>query len=179
MKPSTILTTCISLGIVLTSCNEQEVQQKVPEERPVAAEPGRDPAVASRIREEIGAILGRNPESIRDTDAFIKDLGADSLDTVEIVMATEEAFDIYIEDAAAEKLVTVGDLIDYVSIRIKTAPGSLKKAGTKNGDAMDPPPDETPIKLTTKFVEIGSGTEELDFDWIVNPFEDGASVPAR
>jgi hypothetical protein len=73
----------------------------------------------------------------------------------------------------------VGDLVDYVSVRIKTAPGSLKKAGPQNGDAMAPPPEETSIKLTTKFVEIGSGTEELDFDWIVKPFEDGASVPAR
>lgn len=137
MKPTTILTTCVSLSVLLTGCDKPPGRLKDPDQDAVATEPGRDPAIASRIRKEIGAILGKAPDSIKNSDAFIKDLDADSLDTVEIVMAIEEAFDISIEDEAAVKLITVGDLIDYVCIRIKTAPGSLRKISTPETETVE------------------------------------------
>lgn len=177
MKQTGILTACLSLGVVLGACDKQEVQEQAAEQKPVAAEPGRDPAVASRIRKEIGAILGKSPDAIKDTDAFIKNLGADSLDTVEIVMATEEAFEISIEDADAGKLVTVGDLIDYVCARIKTAPRSLKKTGAPTTDAMISFPSGVPIRVMAGCLEAGSRTEELAFDWIVKPFENESTPP--
>ena len=127
----------------------------------------RDAAVDARVRKEIGEILGKSPETIKATDHFVRDLGADSLDTVEIVMAVEEAFNIAIADEDAVKLVTVGDLIDYVSAKTQAAavvPGSA---------------DADQVKTTTKFVEITSGTEELSFDWIVTPPDaDKSNAPA-
>ena len=55
-----------------------------------------------------------NPEQVTTTAKFIEDLGADSLDTVELVMAFEEEFDIEVPDEEAEKLQTVGDVIRYI-----------------------------------------------------------------
>jgi len=51
--------------------------------------------------------------------SFIDDLGADSLDIVELVMALEEEFDIEIPDSDAEKVVTVGDVVDYIKENVK------------------------------------------------------------
>jgi len=53
-------------------------------------------------------------EKVTDTASFIEDLGADSLDTVELVMAFEEEFGIEIPDDAAESIVTVGDAVKYI-----------------------------------------------------------------
>ena len=58
--------------------------------------------------------LGKSVDEIRPEANFMDDLGADSLDTVELVMAFEEEFDMEIPDEAAEKLFTVQDVIDYV-----------------------------------------------------------------
>lgn len=58
--------------------------------------------------------LSVNPEEVQATSDFQNDLGADSLDTVELVMALEEAFDIEIPDEAAEKIATVGDAVAYI-----------------------------------------------------------------
>ena len=58
--------------------------------------------------------LGVNESTITLEASFIDDLGADSLDIVELIMALEEAFDIEIPDADAEKVVTVGDVVDYI-----------------------------------------------------------------
>ena len=55
------------------------------------------------------------PEKVVPAASFIDDLGADSLDTVELVMALEEEFDIEIPDEAAEKILTVQDTVDYIS----------------------------------------------------------------
>ena len=58
--------------------------------------------------------LGVADTSVTMEASFIDDLGADSLDIVELVMALEEEFDIEIPDADAEKVVTVGDVVDYI-----------------------------------------------------------------
>ena len=58
--------------------------------------------------------LGVTDTSVTMEPSFIDDLGADSLDIVELVMAIEEEFDIEIPDSDAEKVVTVGDVVDYI-----------------------------------------------------------------
>jgi acyl carrier protein len=59
--------------------------------------------------------LGAGEEDVLPTSNFVDDLGADSLDTVELVMAFEEAFDIEIPDDEAEKIKTVQDAVDYIA----------------------------------------------------------------
>ena len=71
-------------------------------------------AVADRVRAIIAEQLGVKLEEVTNTASFIEDLGADSLDTVELVMALEEEFGIEIPDEDAEKMVTVGDAIKYI-----------------------------------------------------------------
>ena len=74
--------------------------------------------MASPIEEKVKAIiaeqLGVKPEEVTPQASFIDDLGADSLDTVELVMALEEEFGIEIPDEDAEKMTTVGDALKYV-----------------------------------------------------------------
>ena len=71
--------------------------------------------VAEKITEIIVEQLGVKPEEVVPEASFVDDLGADSLDTVELVMAFEEEFGAEIPDEDAEKLQTVGDAIKYVS----------------------------------------------------------------
>ncbi len=71
-------------------------------------------AVNDRVRAIIAEQLGVKLEEVVDSASFIEDLGADSLDTVELVMALEEEFGIEIPDEDAEKMVTVGDAIKYI-----------------------------------------------------------------
>lgn len=70
--------------------------------------------VEQKVKDIIVEQLGVNPEQVTTTAKFIEDLGADSLDTVELVMAFEEEFDIEVPDEEAEKLQTVGDVIRYI-----------------------------------------------------------------
>jgi acyl carrier protein len=67
-----------------------------------------------KVKEIIVQQLGVNPEQVTPTAKFIEDLGADSLDTVELVMAFEDVFNIEVPDEEAEKLQTVGDVIRYI-----------------------------------------------------------------
>jgi acyl carrier protein len=76
-----------------------------------------DKSVADRVKEIIVEQLGVNPDQVTPEAKFIEDLGADSLDTVELVMAFEEEFGAEIPDEDAEKLQTVGDVIKYVEER--------------------------------------------------------------
>ena len=71
-------------------------------------------AVADRVRAIIAEQLGVKVEEVTDAASFIEDLGADSLDTVELVMALEEEFGIEIPDEDAEKMGSVGDAIKYI-----------------------------------------------------------------
>ena len=71
-------------------------------------------SVEEKVKEIIVEQLGVDEEDVNPNAKFIEDLGADSLDTVELVMAPEEHFDIQIPDEDAEKIVTVGDAIQYI-----------------------------------------------------------------
>jgi len=71
-------------------------------------------AVAEKIKSIISEQLGVKQEEVTPEASFIDDLGADSLDTVELVMALEEEFGIEIPDEDAEKITTVGDAIKYI-----------------------------------------------------------------
>jgi acyl carrier protein len=76
-------------------------------------------AVQERVSESIVEQLGVTVEEIKPEASFIDDLGADSLDIVELVMAMEEAFDIEIPDDDAEKMKTIGDAMAYVKERLE------------------------------------------------------------
>ena len=78
-------------------------------------------AVADRVRAIIAEQLGVKLEEVTDSASFIEDLGADSLDTVELVMALEEEFGIEIPDEDAEKMSSVGDAIKYIESKIASA----------------------------------------------------------
>jgi acyl carrier protein len=71
--------------------------------------------IAERVKKVVVDHLGVDEDKVTDTANFIDDLGADSLDTVELVMAFEEEFNIEIPDEAAEKIATVKDAIDYIN----------------------------------------------------------------
>lgn len=70
--------------------------------------------IFDRVREIVAEQLGVEEDEITMESSFIDDLGADSLDVVELIMALEEEFDIEIPDEEAEKLSTVGDAVEYI-----------------------------------------------------------------
>jgi acyl carrier protein len=70
--------------------------------------------IAAKVKEIIANELGVEIEKVTDKASFVDDLGADSLDTVELVMAFEEEFEIEIPDEDAEQMQTVGDAIKYL-----------------------------------------------------------------
>jgi acyl carrier protein len=76
-------------------------------------------AVSDKVRSIIAEQLGVKKEEVTDDAKFIDDLGADSLDTVELVMALEEEFGIEIPDEDAEKMVTVNEAIKYIEDKSK------------------------------------------------------------
>ena len=73
-----------------------------------------DKPIEQRVKDIIVEQLGVKPDQVVPAAKFIEDLGADSLDTVELVMALEEEFGIQVPDEQAEKLQSVGDVIKYV-----------------------------------------------------------------
>ncbi|HWS11202.1 MAG TPA: acyl carrier protein [Rhodocyclaceae bacterium] len=77
--------------------------------------------IEQRVRKIVAEQLGVNESEIKNESSFVDDLGADSLDTVELVMALEEEFECEIPDEEAEKITTVQQAIDYIN-------GHLKKA---------------------------------------------------
>ncbi len=74
--------------------------------------------VADTVKGIVAEHLGVSPSKIQDGSAFIDDLGADSLDTVELVMAFEEKFGIEIADDAAENIITVRDAVEHIEALI-------------------------------------------------------------
>ena len=73
-----------------------------------------DKSIEEKVKDIIVEQLGVNPEQVTDSASFIEDLGADSLDTVELVMAFEEEFGVEVPDEDAEKLQTVGNVVEYI-----------------------------------------------------------------
>jgi acyl carrier protein len=71
-------------------------------------------SIEEKVKDIIVEQLGVNPEQVTLQAKFIEDLGADSLDTVELVMAFEEEFGVEIPDDAAESIVTVGDAVRFL-----------------------------------------------------------------
>ena len=75
-------------------------------------------SIAEKIKSVIAEQLGVKPEEVTDQAKFVDDLGADSLDTVELVMALEEEYGVEIPDEDAEKLTTVGEAIKYIDEKL-------------------------------------------------------------
>jgi len=72
-------------------------------------------SVEQQVKAIVAEQLGVKPEQVTSAASFVDDLGADSLDTVELVMALEEEFEIEIPDEDAEKITTVQQAIDYIT----------------------------------------------------------------
>ncbi|PLX92514.1 MAG: acyl carrier protein [Desulfuromonas sp.] len=72
-------------------------------------------SIAERVKQIVAEQLGVDEDQVTDEASFMEDLGADSLDTVELVMALEEEFDIEISDEDAEKIQTVQHSVDYIN----------------------------------------------------------------
>jgi len=79
------------------------------------------PSVEERVKQIIVEQLGVDDAEVTPNASFVDDLGADSLDTVELVMAFEEAFEIEIPDEDAEKIRTVQDAVTYIDEHAKAA----------------------------------------------------------
>jgi acyl carrier protein len=77
------------------------------------------PSVEERVIQIVCDNLGVNKEQVTRKTSFIEDVGADSLDIVELIMELEEEFEINIPDEQAEKIKTVGEAIDYIEAEIK------------------------------------------------------------
>lgn len=76
-------------------------------------------SVMERVTDIVADQFGVDKEKISADTSFVNDLGADSLDTVELVMELEEEFDINIPDDAAEKIQTVGQAVEYIEAGVK------------------------------------------------------------
>lgn len=75
--------------------------------------------IQERVKNIIIEQLGVEPEQVKPEAQFVNDLGADSLDTVELIMSLESEFDIEIPDEKAEKIKTVGEAIEYIEANAK------------------------------------------------------------
>ncbi|MBU6468926.1 MAG: acyl carrier protein [Betaproteobacteria bacterium] len=75
--------------------------------------------IEQRVKKIVSEQLGVKEEDVQNSSSFVDDLGADSLDTVELVMALEEEFECEIPDEEAEKITTVQQAIDYVNSHLK------------------------------------------------------------
>jgi acyl carrier protein len=71
-------------------------------------------AILDEVKEVVVEQLNVSPDEVKEESKFVEDLGADSLDVVELVMALEEKFDIEIPDEEAEKIATVADAIKFI-----------------------------------------------------------------
>ncbi len=80
-------------------------------------------SIEEKVKDIIVEQLGVNPEQVTPAASFIGDLGADSLDTVELVMAFEDEFGVEVPDEDAEKLQTVSDVVNYIDQKTGEANG--------------------------------------------------------
>ena len=88
--------------------------------------------IEERVKKIIGEQLGVKQEEVTNNASFVEDLGADSLDTVELVMALEEEFDTEIPDEEAEKITTVQAAIDYILPCCRTLMSLRDRTGQTN-----------------------------------------------
>ena len=95
--------------VPLTGCDGES-----PSSSPRSAASDSSDPILKKVAGVISETLGKPARTITTEKNLVKDLGADSLDAVEIVMALEEEFHLTIDDAAAEKMQTVGDFVDYI-----------------------------------------------------------------
>ena len=77
--------------------------------------------IEARVKKIVAEQLGVNESEVKSESSFVDDLGADSLDTVELVMALEEEFECEIPDEEAEKITTVKQAVDYISSHVKAS----------------------------------------------------------
>ena len=77
--------------------------------------------IEARVKKIVAEQLGVNEAEVKNESSFVDDLGADSLDTVELVMALEEEFECEIPDEEAEKITTVQQAVDYINNNLKKA----------------------------------------------------------
>jgi acyl carrier protein len=112
--------------VELVMAFEEAFDVEIPDEDAEKAAPNRRPssrrtmaAVDDKVKQIIVEQLGVDEGEVTPNASFVDDLGADSLDTVELVMAFEEAFDIEIPDEDAEKIRTVQDAVDYIGKHAK------------------------------------------------------------
>ncbi len=75
-------------------------------------------SIEERVAKMVAEQLGVKEEDVKPESSFVEDLGADSLDTVELIMALEEEFDTEIPDEEAEKIATVQNAIDYINTNL-------------------------------------------------------------
>jgi len=75
--------------------------------------------IEQRVKKIVAEQLGTKEADVKNTSSFVDDLGTDSLDTVELVMALEEEFDCEIPDEEAEKITTVQQAVDYINKNLK------------------------------------------------------------
>jgi acyl carrier protein len=75
--------------------------------------------IEQRVKKIVAEQLGVNDKDVKSESSFVDDLGADSLDTVELVMALEEEFECEIPDEEAEKITTVQQAVDYINSHVK------------------------------------------------------------
>ena len=83
-----------------------------------------EPSIEKRVTQQVASMLGFSEAEVTLDSNLVNDLGADSLDLVELIMAIEEEFDLEIEDEAAEKCQTVQDIFDLVSKLLSDAAGN-------------------------------------------------------
>lgn len=76
--------------------------------------------IEQRVKKLVVEHLGVNEADIKNGSSFVEDLGADSLDSVELIMELEEQFELEISDEEAEKLTTVQEVIDYITTKSKS-----------------------------------------------------------
>lgn len=74
-------------------------------------------SIEDRVKKIVIEQLGAKEDEVKNDASFVDDLGADSLDTVELVMALEEEFDVEIKDEEAEKITTIQEAIDFIKKR--------------------------------------------------------------